>query len=246
MTLNWSVTFFLFFLALPGVYIAIPRLIHLLLPHNSKELKSRFTRIVTVQTLIMVLLMSAAGSILSLVTGLGDPILNGLLQGQSILGLIDIIPVLIATTLGLIFFLFLYYGVASKLLDTTTLTVMRTLRATFGIDGCLLYGGVVEEILVRWGLINVITFFAFLYTGDKQPLLIWLAILISGLVVTIGHLPAFIAAGCLTTQRFIYVMLLLHMTQAIIFGWIFWHYGILSVIFAHMLFYLGWYFYDRA
>ncbi|WP_419419492.1 CPBP family intramembrane glutamate endopeptidase [Legionella sp. D16C41] len=246
MSFNWPTILFLFFLAFPGVYIVIPRLIHLLLPHNSKELKSRFTRIMTVQTLIMVLLMSAAGSVLSLATGLGDPVLTALLQGQSVFASIEILPVLIATIFGLILFLFLYYGIASKVLDPKTLTVMKTLRSTFGIDGCLLYGSVVEEILARWGLINVITFFAFLYTGDKQPVVIWTAIIISGLMVAIGHLPAFIAAGCLTSRRFIYIMLVLHLTQALIFGWIFWHYGLLLAIFSHMLFYLGWYFYDRA
>ncbi|STX29982.1 Uncharacterised protein [Legionella beliardensis] len=246
MTFNWAITAFLFFLALPGVYIVIPRLINLMIPHNSKELKSRFTRIVTVQTLLMVLLMSSAGSVLSLVTGLGDPILDALLQGKSVLDSIELLPVLIATGLGLILFLVLYYGIATKVLDDKTLAIMKKLRTTFGIDGCLLYGSVVEEILARWGLLNVITFFVFLYADEKQPILIWAAILLNGLIVTFGHLPAFIAAGCLITKRFIYTMLLLHITQTILFGWVFWHYGLLSAIFSHMLFYLGWYAYDKT
>lgn len=248
MQIDWPLVTVLFCLSLPGVFIAVPRLINLLLPNNSDEMKKRVSSIAIAQTLVMVLLMSFAGSVLSLRTGLNAPLLDALLQGQSVLLLVKkmILPVLLYTLGGLVVFLLLYYGLVSKILDDATLQIMRKIRVILRLDGCMLYGGVVEEILARWGLMNLIAFFAFLFLGQKNDLVLWSTILFSGVLFALGQLPAYLAAGCKPGRRFIYIMLLLNLWQAILFGWLFWQYGLLAAMVAHMLFHLGWSLYDKT
>ncbi|MFC3908947.1 type II CAAX prenyl endopeptidase Rce1 family protein [Legionella dresdenensis] len=246
MQINWPLVIFLFCLAIPGVLIATPKLIGLLLPDNSEQVRSRFSFIVIVQNLIMVFLMSLAGVALSSRTGLSDPILEGLLQGKPVLDLVQpvVLPVLALTLFGLTLFFVLYYGVVGRLLDTVSLLALKKLRAVFGLDGAALYNGVVEEILIRWGLMNVIVFFMLLLLRKKTDFVFWTAIILSGLMYMLTHLPVYIAAGCKNSRRFVYLMLALNCFQSVLFGWIFWHHGILAAICSHLIFNLGWYLYD--
>ncbi|WED43260.1 CPBP family intramembrane metalloprotease [Legionella cardiaca] len=248
MQINWPLIIVLFCLALPGVFIAVPRLINLLLPNNSEELKKRVSRLGIAQTLFMVFLMAMGGSVLSLKTGLNAPVLDAMLQGKPVFDQIQamLLPVFLMTVGGLLIFFFLYYGLVASILDTETFQIMRKLRAVVGVDGCILYGGVVEEIIARWGLINVTAFFAILLAHQKNSFIVWSAIVLSGLILALVQLPVYIAAGCQSSRRFIYSMLLLYAWQAILFGWIFWQFGLLAGIAAHMLFHVGWYLYDRT
>ncbi len=235
-----------FLFSLPGIFIAIPRLINLLLPDSSEELRARVSRIAIGQTLVMVLLMSLAGTVLAERTGLTAALLDAFLVGQPVLASLQkmILPVLLYTLGGLIVFLALYYVVVAKFLDETTLLAMRKMRAALRLDGCILYA-VAEEILARWGLMNVIAFFSILFFARKDSAIMWGAIFVSGAFYALGQLPAYLAAGCQLSRRFIYLALLLFLWQAAVFGWIFWQYGILAAIVSHMLFHLGWTLYDR-
>lgn len=248
MQIDWPLITVLVCLSLPGIFIAVPRLINLLLPGNGEELRQRISRVAIIQTLIMVLLMSFAGAALSLRTGLNASLLDSFLQGQAVMGNVQriVLPVLLYTLGGLFVFFVLYYGLVSCILDEATLQIMRKIRATLGLDGCILYGGVVEEILGRWGLINIIAFFGILFAGQKSVSVIWVAILFSGVLFALAQLPVYLAAGCPRNRRFIYTMLLLNIWQAILFGWLFWQYGLIATIVAHMIFHLGWSLYDKA
>jgi hypothetical protein len=241
MIINWPLVTVLFCLSLPGTLIAIKRLIYFLLPDNTEELKKRASRFAILQTLILVLIMSIAGAVISNVTGLHAPILEALLNGT--LGFTVIVPILLPAVgfaiLCLALFSLLYYVLAQHTIDENSRKIMAQLRRALGIDGCILYGGVVEEVIGRWGLLNLATFFAVIFT-KPTPLIMWISIVISGLIFAVGQLPAYIAAGCTSSRSFIYSYILLSLCQSVIFGFLFWKYGLICAILAHMLFHLGW------
>ncbi len=91
MIIDWPVIIVLFCLSIPGVLIVMHRLVYFLLADNTERLKKRFSRFVVLQTLFMTFVMSFAGSILSSRTGLGDPLLEGLLQGKASLDSFQVI-----------------------------------------------------------------------------------------------------------------------------------------------------------
>lgn len=246
MIINWPLIIVLIGVSIPGVLIAMKRLIYFLLPNNTDELKKRMTRFAMLQTFFMVLVMSFAGAFLSLRTGLHAPLLEALLQGNAELSSFQaiLLPTFLYSLLGLIVFLVLYYGVVASILDDHSFKVMANLRRALGVDGCVLYGGVVEEIIARWGLLNLIVFFAMLFAKQNSDMVIWIGIVLSGLMFGIGQVPAYLAAGCLSSRRLVYSILLLCLWQSFIFGFLFWQYGLISAIFAHMLFHWGWSRYD--
>lgn len=247
MIINWPLIIVLFCLSIPGVYIAMTRLIYFLLSNNTEELKKRMSRFAILQTLLMVLVMSFAGAVLSVRTGLHAPLLEALLQGKAGLSSFQsiILPTFLYSLLGLFVFFGLYYGVVASILDEHSVQVMAKLRRILGTDGCVLYGGVVEEILARWGLMNLIVFFAMMFAIKHNDIVIWISIVLSGLLYGVGQIPAYLAAGCLSSRRLVYSIVLLYLWQSLVFGFIFWQYGLISSIFAHMLFHLGWACYDK-
>lgn len=242
MTLNWPLIIVLFCLSIPGVAIAIKRLIYLLLPNNSEELKRRISRFAILQTLFIVLILSIAGTVLSPITSLRAPELEGLLQGTvGVSSLLSVLlPALLYAVGGLLVFYILYYGVIKRIIDAKSLEVMQKIRTSLGLDGCVLYGGVVEEIIARWGIMNLTTFFGLLFWKDYPSLIAWTSIFISGLIFGLGQLPAYIAAGCISSRRFLYSFIALSLYQSLLFGYLFWQYGLIAAILAHMLFHLGW------
>lgn len=246
MIINWPLITVLFCLSIPGILIAIKRLIYFLLPDNSEELKKRISRFAIVQTLVLTFIMAFAGSVISKSTGLHATVLEGLLEGKSNLTTLFaiLLPAVFYACFGLIVFCSLYYVLAQRTIDETSFQVMTKLRLALGIDGCVLYGGVTEEIIGRWGLMNLAVFFAVIFMQHITTAVMWLSILVSGLIFAVGQLPAYLAAGCASNRRFIYAFIVLSLTQSTIFGYLFWQYGLLCAILSHMLFHFGWSLYD--
>lgn len=243
--LNWPLILSLFILAIPGCFIAIPRLVSVILPLNTEPLRQRISRLLIIQTLLMVFLMSIAGAAISLRTGMDSTLLRQLLLGQVIRYdvLAMILPVFLWTAAGLTLFLVSYYGLGRQYLEEKTFTTLENIRNTLRLDGCVLYGGVVEEILARWGLLNVVAFFLIMTTHQKSTPIFWSAIFIASFLYVLSHLPAYFAAGCKASLRFILFMILTHGGVAILFSWIFWQYGLVAAMVSHALFHTGWYVY---
>jgi hypothetical protein len=248
MIIDWPLIVLLFCSSLPGVVIAMTRLVHFLLPNNTEELKKRASKLVIFQALFMVLAMSFAGSVLSPKTGLNDPLFDSLVQGQGILTpwLDNLFALLSYSVLCFIVFCFLYYGIVRSILDEQSLEAMTKLRKALKIDGCILYGGVVEEIIARWGLMNLVAFFAMLFAKQMSNTVVYTAILLSGLMYAIGQVPVYLAAGCRPSRRLVYSLVLLSLCQSLFFGFVFWKYGLIAAIIAHSLFHLYWAIYDRG
>ena len=246
MTINWPLVIVLFSVSTPGVIIAMKRLIYFLLPENSDELKRRISGFAILHTLVMVFIMSIAGAMLSKGTGLRAGGLESILNGTAGIKILlpALLPALLYAALALLIFCFLYYGLAKRVMDEKSMATLTRLRLALGLDGCVLYGGVAEEVIGRWGLLNLAAFFALILTKEITPLMMWLSILSSGLIFAVGQLPAYLAAGCTSSRPFIYTYILLSLSQSVVFGYVFWQYGLICSILAHMLFHLGWALFD--
>jgi membrane protease YdiL (CAAX protease family) len=101
----------------------------------------------------------------------------------------------------------------------------------------MLYGGITEEVLLRWGLMTAFTWLAWRYVQGKRgavnPGLTWLAIAVSALLFGVGHLPvASYLIGSLNGPVVVFVVGL-NATFGLLFGWLFWRRGLESAMVAH-------------
>lgn len=242
----WPQVFFLTAIALPGIFIAIPRLIFMLVEGAPEPLKKRLSKLASIQTLLMTFIMALAGTALSPRTGLKAPLIESMLAGKAIgHQLFDhLLAIFLISIAGSIVFFFLYYQIFSKRLSSTTLAIMKRMRKSLGLDGCILYGGIVEEILVRWGLMNLLVFFGGLFLGTINDNVIYLGIFLSGLIFAFGHFPTYLAAGCEKTRFFALTVMSLNLFVSCFLGYLFWQYGLLAAMFGHACLHILWWYYD--
>jgi membrane protease YdiL (CAAX protease family) len=103
----------------------------------------------------------------------------------------------------------------------------------------LFYGGITEEVLVRWGLMSFFTWCCYKVCQTNASKInqynYVFGILLSALLFGLGHLPV---ALMLTETPNIYFYLYIIIGNAIfgcIAGWLFWKRGLESAILAHMV-----------
>jgi hypothetical protein len=106
----------------------------------------------------------------------------------------------------------------------------------------LLYGGITEEIMLRWGLLTVLVWllWRFLQKAEGTPNVqyVVLAITISALIFGLGHLPlAFEISPQVTTPLTIYIVVG-NTLFGLIAGYLYWQKGLESAMIAHMVFHV--------
>ena len=119
--------------------------------------------------------------------------------------------------------------------------VLAQAQAKFSMPALvrLLYGGITEEILIRWGFMTLFVwlFWRFIQKGKGSPsaVIMYAAIVISALFFGIGHLPAVSAMmGSISPCVAVYIVTA-NAAFGLVAGWLFWRFGLESAILAHVL-----------
>lgn len=201
---------------------------------------------IAVQNMFLIIIAIAIGVLLAPATGLQAPVLEAILTGSSMWASLkpQLVPAIIAGFIGAAVFILAYYAYFLQQLDLQTVWAVENQRLNFNIWGRLLYTGFIEEVIARWGLMTIFVWLASLLPGETSPIFIWLAIIISGIAFALLYLPDYYAAGSLKSRPFFVLIAFMYLWNAIIFGWLFWQYGLEAAIIAHMLFLLIWYPFD--
>jgi membrane protease YdiL (CAAX protease family) len=101
----------------------------------------------------------------------------------------------------------------------------------------VLYGGITEELLLRWGLMTTLVWLAWRLLqrrrGVPRTVYIWLAIVASALLFGAGHLPAAVAlVGTLSVDIVVFVVGV-NTAFGVLFGYLFWRHGLETAMIAH-------------
>jgi hypothetical protein len=108
----------------------------------------------------------------------------------------------------------------------------------------LLYGGIVEELLLRWGVMSLLVWIGWRLIqrgqGQAHPVLVWAAIILAAVLFGIGHLPA-MAGMVKLTPLIIFRTILLNALGGILFGWLYWRHNLESAMLAHAAGHVGFF-----
>lgn len=186
----------------------------------------------TFQSALLVALAVWGGVALAPAVGLHAPAFEAAAQRRPIAPALtpQIVPGLIAGVLGgLLLFASLRFSPAP----------IAALQDQFSppLYARMFYGGVTEEVLLRWGLMTAFTWLVWrLFQGKRgavKPGLQWIAIALSALLFGVGHLPmASFLLGSLNGPVVLFVVGV-NATFGLLFGWLFWRRGLESAMVAH-------------
>jgi len=104
-----------------------------------------------------------------------------------------------------------------------------------------LYGGITEELMLRFGLMSVLAFMGWRVTGRRADGpgsgVMWTAVVISAVLFGVGHLPA-LAQSVALTPALIARTVLLNAIAGILFGWLYWQRSLETAMIAHASFHV--------
>jgi len=175
---------------------------------------------------------------------LSAPAFEALAQGRSFIAALkpQIIPGVVA---GLIAAIVLVLGwvLLRPFLPVEFVTRGEAFNRLVPLPTRLLYGGVTEELLLRWGLLTLLVWAAWriFQRGRRQPGAVCFvgAIVISAIVFGVGHLPIAVALGGALTWPVVVYIITANSVFGLMAGYLYWRKGLEAAITAHMLAHVG-------
>ena len=130
-------------------------------------------------------------------------------------------------------------AVSKPFLPADVVARVRELSQVLPFATRLLYGGVFEELLLRWGLMTLLVWAAWriLHKGRDRPRPSFFvgAILMSALVFAAGHLPIALLLLPEPTPAYVTFVIAANSIFGVIAGFLYWRKGLESAVIAHMV-----------
>ncbi|MBD2259731.1 CPBP family intramembrane glutamic endopeptidase [Pseudanabaena sp. FACHB-2040] len=100
----------------------------------------------------------------------------------------------------------------------------------------VLYGGITEELLMRWGLMTLLLWLGWRLFRRRREVgsgLVWGAIVLTALLFGLAHLP-FVLAQLPLTPWLLFRTLILNGLGGLVFGWLYWKHSLEAAMTAHV------------
>ena len=199
-----------------------------------------------IQPSIILIITVAIGCLTAPKVGLVSLIYEKAAYGKAVLGQLN-------QQYRLAIFICLLFALAVVLLDLAFMPFMgegfqalneqeANLLSQLGLG--LLYGGITEELMLRWGLMSLLVWVGWKVINRSSlrpsPGVVWASIIIAAILFGLGHLPALAAVVPLTVIIVIRTVFL-NAIGGIAFGWLFWRYSLEAAMIAHAFTHVGFF-----
>jgi membrane protease YdiL (CAAX protease family) len=237
---NIKPSILLFTLGFLGIVSTVPLIPQLLaLQSTPLPLSVEMIQVISVaQSAVLLLLMIWLGSVFSKKVGLSSPVIFALARSENAFKELkpQIIPALIGGVVGGVFIL-VFLGALTSYLPAEFLSAGEKLIPPWYTK--MLYGGITEELLIRWGLMSFFVWAAYRLTqkngSDIGSYNYIFAIIASALIFGLAHLPVTFALSPEVTATLVAYIILGNAAFGFIAGYLYWKYGLECAMGAHMI-----------
>jgi hypothetical protein len=197
-----------------------------------------------IQPTVLLALAVFVGVLLAPKVNLSAPAFEAVARGRSFIAALkpQIIPGVIAGLIAAVIIV-LSWAVLRPFLPAEFVVRGEAFNRLVPLPTRLLYGGITEEILLRWGLLTLLVWAAWriFQRGRRQPGAVCFvgAILISSIVFGVGHLPVAVAIGGQLTLPVVVYVVTGNSVFGLMAGYLYWRKGLEAAITAHMLAHVG-------
>jgi hypothetical protein len=98
----------------------------------------------------------------------------------------------------------------------------------------LLYGGITEELLLRYGFMTLVVWIVFKISNQLTNATYFIGILLSSLFFALGHLPVVYGSVEHPSAMLIAYIITGNASAGLLFGWLYWKKGLEAAMIAHM------------
>jgi Type II CAAX prenyl endopeptidase Rce1-like len=192
-----------------------------------------------IQPTILLSLAVFIGTQLAAKVGLSAPAAEAMARGKSFLEALkpQVIPGLIAGLFSGIAIL-LSYVLFRPFLPPLFVTRAERLNYATPVLTRFLYGGITEELLLRWGLMTLLIWLTWriLQAGRGNPKSSYIvaAILVSAIVFGVAHLPIAVALDVELTVAIVTFVVFANSLFGLVAGFLYWRKGLEAAIIAHI------------
>ena len=192
-----------------------------------------------IQPTVILTVCVLVGVVLANKVGLASPAAEALAAGGNVLPALrpQIVPGVISGLAGGVAIVLTWF-LARPHLPALFVTRAEHLNTLMPLPTRLLYGGVTEELLLRWGVMTLLVWLPFrvFQKGKGRPSATWVvgAIFISSIVFGMGHLPIAFALGVGLTAPIVAYVVMANSLFGFIAGYLYWKKGLEAAIIAHM------------
>jgi membrane protease YdiL (CAAX protease family) len=245
---NWKVFFILWIATILGVIAIIPYSLELQgSALQSLELPISLPALIAIQIVQSVLMFGvliAAGLFFAGRIGLGAPILEARVRGETVADKVRaILPVsiilgVVASVLIIGLELLIFQPALMKELgdSANALNLQNAQPAAWKGFLASFYGGIVEEVLLRLFLMSLLAWLGkfISHTADGLPTsgVFWVANILAAIIFGLGHLPA-TATIIPITALVITRAIVLNGLAGVAFGWLYWKRGLEAAMISH-------------
>lgn len=245
---NWKIFFILLAASIVGVVAVIPYSLALQgsnLPEANLPMPMwSLVSLQVLQNAILFAIVIALGLLAANRVGLGLPVLEGRLQGESVgekiktFWLPSIVLGILGSVLVIVLDRFLFNPLLMAELGDKTATLNQEALQPAAWKGLLasFYGGIDEEILLRLGLMSILVWLGCFVSKTEQgkPTLavLWSANVLAAVLFGLGHLPATAAIFPLTPLVILRAVTLNGLI-GIVFGYLYFKHGLEAAMLSH-------------
>ncbi|HKV33347.1 MAG TPA: CPBP family intramembrane glutamic endopeptidase [Pyrinomonadaceae bacterium] len=193
-----------------------------------------------IQPSVLLAVAVLVGVVLAPRVGLTAPVAESLAAGRAAVSALrpQLIPGVVGALIGGLAIV-LTSIVTKPFLPAETIALMEKFANVVPLPTRLLYGGITEELLIRWGLMTLFVWAVwrlFQRRYDKPASACFVAgILLSAFIFGLGHLPVALTLLGQVTVALVVFVIVANSAFGIVTGYLYWKYGLESAIVAHML-----------
>lgn len=233
--MKWKTVTLLVLAALPGIlataWLALPLLVNTATTPVPLETLQLAT---VLQSTFLVLVAALAGAAAAPAVGLSAPAISALASGRGVIAALkpQMVPGLVGGLIGATVII-VFHAFAPDILRAAQPEKPLPLAVR------VLYGGITEEILIRWGLMSAIAWagWRLVRKDSRKPseAVMWTAVVVSALVFGVSHLPSVVQAMPAVPGAVVAYVTIGNATFGVVAGYLFWRYGLEAAIAAHVV-----------
>ncbi|WP_265569485.1 CPBP family intramembrane glutamic endopeptidase [Sphingomicrobium nitratireducens] len=219
----------LFALGLLGILSMLTMPAPIAKPEGLKVSDALFKALLLVNPTILLALAVALGTPAARAAGLEAPLLSSILARANPGPVLPAIARPAALGAAATAVVMIAYGAFTASQGLISEEVARTAGPNLLVR--LLYGGMTEEILLRWGVMSILAWV--LTRLGIRPVFYWIAIIGAALLFAAGHLPFLYSVQPDAAPMLVAAVLVGNAIPGALFGWLFWKRGIEAAMLAH-------------